>query len=240
VFPVRKDVLVLISCVCVTEGRPQFIKRAVALFQAQTHQDKELLIMDSFYNPSVSVPSSLDPAIVYIRCPNYSQGKRLSVGMHMASGKLLQKWDDDDLYLPGFLAEVVKRHTDNNTVSYLRKCLIVTKDGELRTRSGRFVGGSVTLDRQAFNAIGGISDIPKDVDGDVFRRCANAGVKFNPQHEYFDQYAYVRHENNTWNGMQSRQASDGNVEHITLDEHWQGLPVYDGEKRTEVLEWLQR
>jgi len=99
----------LISCVCVTERRPNFIKRAVECFDAQTHVEKELVIVDSFYEPSVRIPAALRPGVVYLRCPNFSQGRRLSLGMHSASGMLLQKWDDDDVYGPEFLTNAVKR-----------------------------------------------------------------------------------------------------------------------------------
>ena len=234
----------MITCVCVTEGRPRFIERAIALFTAQTWKEKELVIMDSFHDPSVTIPSRLAPEIVYLRCPNYTQGKRLDIGMRSASGEILQKWDDDDVYGENFLSSVVASHQQENAVTYLRKCLIVTKDGELRVRSGRFAGGTLTLDKKAFRAIGQVSDIPRDVDGDVFRRCANAGVTFNPRHEYFEEYTYVRHENNTWNGMMQSRPVAGDyrngIEHVTLDEHWQSLPVYTGAKREEVIKWLQR
>lgn len=231
----------LISCVCVTEGRPRFIKRAIELFFAQSHPEKELVIMDSFHNPSVHVPLELNPEIVYTRCDNFTQGKRLSLGMRTASGMLLQKWDDDDIYAPDFLKSVVERHKEENTVTYLRKCLTATLDGEVRVRMGRFAGGSLTLDKEAFRSIGCVSNIPRDVDGDVFRRCASAGVKFNPQTDYYEQYTYVRHGNNTWNGMQSRLSSaTGQLEHVTHDEHWKSLPVYDGVLRAEVTKWLQQ
>jgi glycosyltransferase involved in cell wall biosynthesis len=227
----------LISCICVTERRPQFIERAIAMFNAQTYAEKELVIVDDFFNPSVKVPSKLRPEVVYLRCPNYTQGKRLDVGMRSGSGDVLAKMDDDDVYGSEYLSAVALAHKDGQ-VTCLRKCLLATTDGEVRVRYGRYAGGSIVLDRDAFRKIGMISDIKSDVDGDVLRRCSGAGVAFNAQRDYFEQYTYVRHGGNTWNGMQSVLV-DGEVRHTTHDEAWKNLPVYDGAQREEVLRWLQ-
>lgn len=228
----------LVSCICVTERRPEFIKRAVACFDAQTHEEKELVIVDSFYEPSVTIPAVLKPEVVYLRCPNFSQGRRLSLGMHSASGALLQKWDDDDVYGPEFLANTVKAYQENS-ITYLRKCLIKTQDGEVRVREGRMTGGSIMISREVLRVIGGVSDVPNDVDGDLFRKCLNAGVPFNGRTEYFEDYTYVRHDSNTWNGMFSRQLSSGEIEHKPLDEAWLECAVYEGSKREEVLKCLR-
>ena len=228
----------LISCVIATGNRPQFIHRAVALFSAQTYEEKELVIVDDFHAPSVKTPIDLPKDVVYLRCEDFSQGRKLDVGLRCASGELLQKWDDDDLYLRGFLDSAVHAYRENS-VTCLRKCLIVTLDGEVRVRNGRFTGGTITISRDVFKRIGMVSDVHSDVDGDVIRRCVSAGVVPNGRYDYFEEYAYVRHGANTWNGMCSRVRSGGELEHVTHDEAWKALPLYDGPKKEEVVKWLQ-
>jgi glycosyltransferase involved in cell wall biosynthesis len=227
----------LISCVCVTEKRPRFIDRAIALFNAQSYTEKELLIVDDYYDPSVVVPSRLNSDVVYFRCPRYAQGKKLDLGMRSAKGALVQKWDDDDIYCKGFLQSAIDAYQDGS-VTVLRKCLLVTTDNVLRVRGGRYAGGSITLSKETFLKIGGVSDVKSDVDGDILRRCSDAQVAINPQHSYFEEYVYVRHGANTWNGMQSVLVN-GEIKHMTHDEHWKSLPVYEGPKREEIVKWLQ-
>jgi len=96
------------------------------------------------------------------------------------------------------------------------------------------------ISRDVLRTIGGVSDVNNDVDGDLFRKCLNAGVAFNGRTEYFEDYTYVRHENNTWNGMYSRQLPTGEIEHMPLDDAWRECAVYDGTKREEVMKCLQK
>jgi glycosyltransferase involved in cell wall biosynthesis len=228
----------LISCIIVTERRPQFITRAIEMFSAQTHREKELVIMDGFHEPSVTVPMALKPEVVYLRCPNYTQGRRLDHGLRCASGDVLVKWDDDDVYGAGYLSAVAGAYEEGR-VMCLSKCLMRTVDGELRVRNGRYAGGSIVFDREVFRKIERVSDVNTNVDGDLFSRFRNAGVVVDAHKSYFEQYTYVRHGENTWNGMQSRMSTTGDIEHVTHDEWWKALPMYDGAKREEVMKWLQ-
>jgi glycosyltransferase involved in cell wall biosynthesis len=103
----------LVSCLCVTRGRPALLRRAVACFQAQTHPHRELLIVwESDDRLTRDYLSTLDdprrrtlqaPAL-----PKRSLGALRNLAVAEARGTLVAQWDDDDWYAPGRLEEQLR------------------------------------------------------------------------------------------------------------------------------------
>ena len=84
------------------------LERSIAAYCAQTHPDKELVIVTD--GPSQAVDAlvrSLNRADVrLVRCDErHSLGKLRNVSCEAASGAYLCQWDDDDIYHPRRLEE---------------------------------------------------------------------------------------------------------------------------------------
>jgi glycosyltransferase involved in cell wall biosynthesis len=102
----------------VTANRPHFASRAIALFEAQTHQNRELVIIDDGeidLAPIISASSAKH----LIRYFHLSSESRLSLGelrnksIDVADGEWCIQWDDDEWYHPSRIAEqlAVAKHT---------------------------------------------------------------------------------------------------------------------------------
>jgi mannosyltransferase OCH1-like enzyme len=104
----------MVSCLMVTRSsRIEFVKQAIACFQAQTYPATELVILNDEGSTTPRMPELLDELeleilrlgdqrIRYVRLP--SQGKTLgalrNLAVSSAQGAYVMQWDDDDLYSP--------------------------------------------------------------------------------------------------------------------------------------------
>lgn len=102
----------MISCLCVTRGnRLPLLAQAVADFAAQTHADRELLLLHDS-GPAVQ-QQLLDLAAAHagsaIRVVAVAPGARLgglrNQAVALAAGDWVCQWDDDDRYHPQRLAQ---------------------------------------------------------------------------------------------------------------------------------------
>ena len=96
--------LPLISCLCVTYGKPLLLKRAIACFMEQTYPRKELVIVVEYddlltrdflenkdypnFIKVVTVSSALKKPL----------GELRNISVQEASGEYVCQWDDDDWY----------------------------------------------------------------------------------------------------------------------------------------------
>ena len=88
-----------ITCVCVSKGRPAFLRMAINHFKAQTYPNKDLVIL---YEGKESFDNALiDDKIKFIRIPdgsNLSLGERRNISIQHCTGEYFCQWDDDDWY----------------------------------------------------------------------------------------------------------------------------------------------
>ena len=94
-----------ISVVTPTGGREQRLRAMVRCFQAQTHADRELLILDDGPQPSRWCEALGDPRVSYrfIAQGKHSLGEKRNLLAADAQGELIAHFDDDDLYAPHYL-----------------------------------------------------------------------------------------------------------------------------------------
>lgn len=99
-----------VCCLCLTRDRPEFLKRAVACFQAQTYQNRSLLIWNT------GMPIDYGIGIGYEIYVSNDAGKGHTIGWlrnaaltHISplGHALIAHWDDDDWSCPTRLAEQV-------------------------------------------------------------------------------------------------------------------------------------
>ena len=110
----------LVSVVLATRGRPNLVRVAIACFAAQTLADAELILVVDEDEP---VTHPLPNGTRTVVTPPWTPlGTKLNAGAACARGRLLAKWDDDDYYAPGYLAEMCAHLTDvaSARVTFLR------------------------------------------------------------------------------------------------------------------------
>lgn len=96
--------LPLVSCLMVSRGRLFPARFAIACFQAQTHANRELVIVidDPACELVAYVASLNDPEIRLVQAPATAQtlGALRNFSVAEARGEYVCQWDDDDLYAP--------------------------------------------------------------------------------------------------------------------------------------------
>lgn len=98
----------LVSCVCLTRNRREWLPKAIACFQAQTYENRELVIISDGESVIDLVPQR-DPRIrlMVLGWSHVVVGEKRNIGAEAARGNLIAHWDDDDYSAPGRLAHQV-------------------------------------------------------------------------------------------------------------------------------------
>jgi glycosyltransferase involved in cell wall biosynthesis len=92
----------LISCICVTRGKPLFLQRAVNSFLSQTYPNKELVILydsDDHLTKRFIVTMPVNPMIKIMeveKSPDIKLGHLRNMAIQAAIGAYICQWDDDD------------------------------------------------------------------------------------------------------------------------------------------------
>jgi len=99
-----------------TESRQSFHEQVWRVFEAQTWPDKELIVVETFSNapsPFFTTRSQEDDRIIYVPL-EVTANMDLTIGLkrnmctHLASGKFIANFDDDDLYAPEYLSTMLQ------------------------------------------------------------------------------------------------------------------------------------
>lgn len=89
------------------------MQRLYSAFEAQTWDNKELVVLDDSPEPSLFMQALTDPRVVYVHEPNrMSIGEKRNRLAEMASGEVLAHFDDDDYYAPRYL-ERMSQHMES-------------------------------------------------------------------------------------------------------------------------------
>lgn len=107
----------LASAVCCTMGRPQLIEEAIAMFQLQTYQSRELLIVDTVEQMPEAAGDRWRILHISKLIPNwrngYSMGTLVNAMIRATYGTLTIRWDDDDSYYPWHIEAMVEALQDH-------------------------------------------------------------------------------------------------------------------------------
>jgi len=99
----------LVSCVCVTYGRPILLGEAVKCFIDQTYSNKELIIVNDQEGVTLKMDSERDDIVIENVPERFgSLGEKRNYAMSLTKGDYVCIWDDDDLYLPWRIEDSVK------------------------------------------------------------------------------------------------------------------------------------
>lgn len=99
----------LITCLCLTRNRRDWLPQAIACFQAQTYERRELLIVADGDDVSDLVPSADSRVRLVCAGGRMAIGAKRNFGCGLAAGDLIAHWDDDDYSAPGRLDDQVLR-----------------------------------------------------------------------------------------------------------------------------------
>lgn len=97
----------LVTCLCLTRNRREWLKKAIACFDAQSYENRELLIIADATPDVECIPIPLFP-----RCRVYTSGplnvgRKRNFGCALALGSVIAICDDDDYSAPGRLANQI-------------------------------------------------------------------------------------------------------------------------------------
>ena len=186
----------MISSILAT-NRPALVASAIAMWQAQTYPDRELVIIQNADESPALVPNG----IVGVIAPSGTLlGAKLNLGIAAAHGDLFHKWDDDDLYTPGFLARGVAALADGKTDFCTWTRNLIQFPTETRVISWFGVGGSSIFTRR-LAAKCPYRDVASDVDGSLVQDLRKLGFRAVGVSDSPVLFTYVRNGSNLWKTM---------------------------------------
>ena len=97
------------TCICPTRAhRKKYLPTAIACFQAQTYQQRELLILQDGNGEDLGKYVPNDSEIRWMRYPSERYiGQKRNACCEAARGDIIAHWDDDDWSHPERLAEQI-------------------------------------------------------------------------------------------------------------------------------------
>jgi len=147
-----------------------------------------------------------------------------------SSGSVLAKWDDDDLYGPLHLRDLIaaQRHSGCHLVGKGPEFIHFERDGTTVLQdvhgaekdSDVIAGGAILMDRRAWDRLGGFAPIPKAVDHYLKQAVLTEGMSCYRTHGFG--FALVRHDQgHTW-------ILDEQLYRSRAVRSWQGIPAVAG------------
>jgi glycosyltransferase involved in cell wall biosynthesis len=97
----------LVTCLCLTRNRREWLPQAIGCFAAQTYPDKELLIVaDGEDVRDLACNAPVGVRLIEVQT-GMKVGAKRNAGCEQATGSLIAHWDDDDHSAPSRLAHQV-------------------------------------------------------------------------------------------------------------------------------------
>jgi len=204
--------------------------RVVESMARQTYPELELIVvghgvevgslrtaMSGLPIPSAAIP--VDGAVVF--------GAALATGFREASGSLIAKVDDDDLYATCHIEDLANAWmlSSADLVGKAAEFVLFERSGETIRRfagggyseSRTVAGGALAVTRGAYEAAGGWRPLPQRVDKALINDVADMGGTIFRTHGLG--YVLVRHGGNTW-----RVGDQGLRDQA--EERWSELPPW--------------
>ncbi len=98
----------LVTCLCLTKNRREWLPAAIDSFLASTYPNRELLILNSGIDVLDLVPDDGRISLIH-RDPGLTIGELRNHGVKMAAGEIIAHWDDDDYSAPDRINDQVTR-----------------------------------------------------------------------------------------------------------------------------------
>lgn len=96
----------LVSCICPTKNRPEYLLQAIDAFLMQDYPAKELVLVVDGDDMQHLLDGSMP--VLYIRITDGATiGRKRNVACQNARGSIICHWDDDDIYFKHRISEQV-------------------------------------------------------------------------------------------------------------------------------------
>lgn len=244
----------LVSCVCVTYGRPILLGEAVKCFLDQSYPNKELIIV----NDQEGVTLKLDEDRDNVRIENIperfgSLGEKRNYAMSLAQGDYICIWDDDDLYTPwriedSVLAMQTHKHCD---IAKGQIALMSTNDANYMVVSNLFHSQGIISKQYAEEH--SYANLSVGEDSDYERKARVTSLPVAPFYWYVYRWGHNIHhlsgisdEKKSWErSLNFDTYNELNGEIIIKPEfqkdHWQSIINFFSSKQPSyALEWEKR
>lgn len=193
----------MISSICAS-NRPALIPDVISQWRAQSYADRELVVVQNADESPAPLPTGME---LVVMPAGTLLGAKLNAGIAAAKGDLLHKWDDDDLYAPGFLARGVAALADGKTDFCTWTRNLIQFPDEMRVISWFGVGGSSIFTRK-LAAKCPYRNVASDVDGGLVQDMRRAGFRAIGVSDSPTLFTYVRDGNNLWKSMSWGESVD--------------------------------
>jgi glycosyltransferase involved in cell wall biosynthesis len=191
----------MISCIMPTANRPEFVAQAVRYFERQSHDERELIILDDGEESAEAAAAGV-AGVRHVRLPpGRSLGAKRNLGCELARGEVIAHWDDDDWIGPERLAVQHAALCEGGAAVVGAADLLfyaplrgeAWRYGRLAEDRPGLCGGTLMYRRAAWEACG-FADVAVGEDEAFVAAQAPAGLRAVPADDY---YVAVLHRGNT-------------------------------------------
>lgn len=195
--------MALASCLCVSKGRPYFLKKAIQCYRSQTYHKKELIIVSDEYSDIYEkvIASFNDKTIKYFPYESggrsLTQGELRNISIEKATGRFMCVWDDDDWYHCQRLEMQIRHATENGKGgSILPYCLLFNAVRQQAYFSAPFMPpGSILFEKKLIENTVCYPAINKEEDYEFLKEIYKTNILFPLIHPLL--YVYLYHGKNT-------------------------------------------
>jgi len=163
----------LVSCLCVTYGRPVLLGEAIKCFIDQNYPNKELIVL----NDQVGVELYMDNCPDSVKIINHptrfnSLGEKRNYSKSIGNGEFFCVWDDDDLYTPYRISDSVRlmQQNPNYDIIKAREAFMSVDNKNYKVVSNVFHSQAIiskkymTQNQYPFKSIGEDTDFEKNAN----------------------------------------------------------------------------
>lgn len=193
----------LITCICLTRDRVNFLKVAIDCFLSQTYANKELLIVirDDDGTSKKFLESYISDNI---KMTEIDSSRRLSLGqlrnfaISHATGEYFCQWDDDDWYhsqrLELQMKAIQENHKEGSLLGHWLLFDKINKEAYI-SHYGAWAG-SILCSKQIFTGPIQYPDLDKREDSEFIKKLFKLNCLYPLNYPIL--YIYVYHGTNTW------------------------------------------
>ena len=212
----------LVSAIMPTGGRPNYVTHAIGLFLGQTHDEKELIILDDSLQDK-QLPKIHDSRIRHVRLyDKTSIGAKHDMAIGLAAGNYICHWDDDDWFSPHRLEIQVAalKESGAELCGFMRDLVFLTSgqwgrldapgetggwiwDSRMMYSGFAFHDGTAMFKRSVLREIPRYGNMPVGQKVAFLNDLVNRGVK-HVDIPNGGNFVYIRHGDNNWQPAMER------------------------------------
>jgi len=196
----------LISCICVTDNRIDFLKRAITCFDNQNYPNKELVISypKSDHNTKSFLNELLKTSLINIlrveRDKEETIGNARNLAILKCHGDYICVWDDDDWYHPSRLSfqfNSMQTSGVGYNASVLTSVILFDSITKKSYQSSHYTWENTLLCRKEFILQNQYAHRNKGEDTHIIQFLENKRFLHHVDQAPF-LYVYIFHGGNTW------------------------------------------